>query len=151
MPGKPTNMAQDSTSDEKPWYAEGLRFTCSQCGDCCTGAPGFVWVNQQEIEAIASELDIPVEEFESQYVRKIGIRKSLKEFSNGDCYLFDNQSRKCTVYESRPRQCKTWPFWDSNLKSPESWAETCEQCPGSGQGQLVQLEAIEAQRKTMKV
>ena len=27
------------------WYAEeGLAFECTGCGDCCTGAPGYVWV-----------------------------------------------------------------------------------------------------------
>ena len=81
----------------EPWYAAGLRFECTQCGDCCTGAPGFVWVNKEEIQALAGELEMEVAEFEQNYVRKVGIRKSLKEFSNGDCYLFDNETRKCTV------------------------------------------------------
>ena len=38
------------------WYKDGLQFTCSQCGDCCTGAPGFVWVNGDEIRALAVEV-----------------------------------------------------------------------------------------------
>ena len=40
---------------KKPWYADGLQFECTQCGDCCTGAPGYVWVNKSEIEALAAE------------------------------------------------------------------------------------------------
>ncbi|MEX0818019.1 MAG: YkgJ family cysteine cluster protein, partial [Pirellulaceae bacterium] len=104
---------------EQPWYKDGLRFKCTQCGDCCTGAPGYVWVNKAEIEALAAERGEPdVETFESEYVRKIGIRRSLREFPNGDCVFFDSEKRKCTVYNARPRQCRTWPFWDSNLKSP---------------------------------
>ena len=78
-------------------------------------------------------------------------RKSLKELPGGDCVLFDSVSRKCTVYGARPRQCRTWPFWDSNLKTPEDWKHTCSVCPGSGQGQLHTLEAIEPQRRVMKV
>ncbi len=140
-----------SGSDKTPWYAEGLRFECSQCGDCCTGAPGYVWVNKEEIHGLANELGMDVEEFESDYVRKIGIRKSLKEFSNGDCVLFDNETRKCNVYEHRPRQCKTWPFWDSNLKSEEAWEETCDACTGSGTGKLYSLEQMEKQRNVMKI
>ena len=66
-----------------------------------------------------------IERFEELYVRKIGIRKSLKEFPNGDCVFFDGEQRKCTVYEARPRQCRTWPFWDSNLRSVEAWEATC--------------------------
>lgn len=138
-------------SDE-PWYGDGLRFECTQCGDCCTGAPGYVWVNKEEIAQLAAEVGIDdIEEFERLYVRKIGIRKSLKEFPNGDCVLFDNKTRRCTVYGARPRQCKTWPFWDSNLRSPEAWKDTCEVCPGSGRGQLYQLEEIESQRKVLKI
>ena len=137
---------------EQLWYKDGLRFKCSQCGDCCTGAPGYVWVNQAEIEGIAAEIgESDVEAFEHEYVRKIGIRRSLREFPNGDCVFFDAEKRKCTVYNARPRQCRTWPFWDSNLKSPEAWADTSEICPGSGKGKLYQLEEIELQRKVFHV
>lgn len=135
-----------------PWYQDGLQFTCSGCGDCCTGTPGWVWVNQQEIKAIAAEKGIEdTDEFEALYVRKIGARKSLKEFPNGDCVFFDSESRQCQVYHSRPRQCRTWPFWDSNLKSPETWQQTCQECPGSGTGKLHDLVQIEAQRKEIRI
>ena len=147
MPKQPT-----PESFSEPWYRKGLRFTCSQCGDCCTGAPGYVWVNQAEIEAIAVLLgESDLEAFEEQYVRKIGIRKSLREFSNGDCVFFDGQTRRCRVYEARPRQCRTWPFWDSNLRSEQTWKETCEVCPGSGNGRLYRLEEIEKLRKVIRV
>jgi Fe-S-cluster containining protein len=65
--------------------------------------------------------------------------------------FFDAQTRKCTVYDQRPRQCRTWPFWDSNLVNPAAWRRTCEICPGSGQGKLYQLEAIDEQRKVVSV
>ena len=136
---------------EQPWYHEGLKFKCTGCGDCCTGAPGYVWVNKEEIAAIAARIDMEVEAFESKYVRMVGVRKSLVEFANGDCVFFDNQTRKCKVYEARPRQCRTWPFWDSNLKSEEAWASTCEVCPGSGKGKLYQLAEIQQQAAVMRL
>jgi Fe-S-cluster containining protein len=134
-----------------PWYNAGLRFTCSQCGNCCTGAPGFVWVNNDEIVALAALVGEEVERFEDLYVRRVGSRKSLKEFPTGDCVFFDNQSRKCTVYGARPAQCRTWPFWDSNLESPTEWKYTCQVCPGSGTGELRSFGEIEAQRKIVNV
>ena len=136
----------------KPWYSKGLKFKCTQCGDCCTGAPGHVWINKAEIAMLAREVGIDdIDEFERLYVRRVGIRKSLKEFPNGDCVLFDTQTRQCTVYQARPRQCRTWPFWDSNLRTPEAWQQTCEVCPGSGTGKLYQLDEIENNRQVIRV
>jgi Fe-S-cluster containining protein len=135
----------------EPWYKEGLRFTCTGCGDCCTGSPGFVWVNHADIAALAAEVGLEIDDFESRFVRQIGMRKSLVEFDNGDCVFFDNQTRKCGVYAARPRQCRTWPFWDSNLRSRETWAETCRACPGSGQGRLYQLAEIEEQSAVIRI
>jgi hypothetical protein len=128
--------------DEQPWFKDGLRFTCTGCGDCCTGAPGFVWVNREEIEDLARKVKLSTAEFEERYVRKVGIRKSLVEYENGDCVFFDANSRKCAVYEARPKQCKTWPFWQSNMASEKTWRETCEVCPGSGTGKLHSAEHI---------
>ena len=137
---------------ERPWYQDGLRFQCTACGDCCTGAPGFVWVNKSEIEALAAAMGYAdVEEFERQFVRPIGIRRSLRERSNFDCVLLDPETRRCRAYEVRPRQCRTWPFWDSTVESPEAWERTCQVCPGSGQGRLYQLADIEAQRSVIHV
>ena len=68
-----------------------------------------------------------------------------------DCVLLDPHTRKCQAYAVRPRQCRTWPFWDSNVESPASWERTCHACPGSGQGKLCQLAEIESQRRVIRV
>lgn len=134
-----------------PWYAEGLKFACTACGDCCTGAPGYVWLNKREIADLSAAADMEVDAFEAAYVRRVGVRKSLKERDGGDCVLFDAETRKCSVYEARPRQCRTWPFWDSTVKTPEAWAETCEVCPGSGKGRLYTLDEVNEQRGVVRV
>lgn len=126
------------------WYAGGLRFRCTACGDCCTGEPGAVWVNDDEIATLAAHLQMDADAFERQYVRKMGIRRTLYERFDGDCVLFDAATRRCTVYAARPTQCRTWPFWQHNLETEAAWQETCEVCPGSGVGELVPLERIEA-------
>lgn len=133
------------------WYADGLRFACTQCGDCCSGAEGYVWVNQVEIDAMAARRGMTAAAFEAAYVKQVGIRRSLTERSGGDCVLLDETTRKCTVYEERPRQCRTWPFWDSNLRSPEAWAEAAEACPGCNKGQVVPLETIVAQAAKIRI
>ena len=133
------------------WYAGGLRFQCTQCGDCCSGAEGYVWVNQEEIDGMARRLGMTPEAFEGKYVKRVGVRRSLKERPGGDCVLLDAKTRGCTAYEERPRQCKTWPFWDSNLRSPEAWAEAAEACPGCNKGNLVPLEQIVEQASRIRI
>jgi Fe-S-cluster containining protein len=135
----------------EPWYQDGLRFECTQCGDCCTGAPGFVWVNKEEIAGLAGRFEMTVADFEAKYVRSVGVRKSLVEYENGDCVFFDTEKRNCTVYEHRPRQCKTWPFWESNLRSESAWRDTCEHCPGSGQGRLYSIDEINERLRIIRI
>jgi Fe-S-cluster containining protein len=129
---------------EAPWYEHGLRFTCTGCGACCTGDPGYVWINRKEIGALAGALAMDFSQFECQFVRRVGARRSLREHPNGDCVLFDPANRQCLAYEHRPRQCRTWPFWKSNVATRRAWKSTCRACPGCGQGQLVTPERIEA-------
>ena len=132
-----------------PWYKDGLRFGCKQCGGCCGGAPGFVWVTDEEIAAIAKELGFTPAQFTESFVRLIaGRRKSLTERANGDCALLDAKTRKCLVYESRPLQCRTWPFWETNLDRPSSWSRAAKRCKGCNnpEGKLYSLEEIEEER-----
>ncbi|TWU49106.1 YkgJ family cysteine cluster protein [Rubripirellula reticaptiva] len=140
-----------SKVNQLPWYEDGLQFECTQCGDCCSGAPGYVWVNDEEIQAMADEMDLAVDVFSHRFVRQVGAAQSLVEYPDGDCILLDPDTRKCSVYASRPVQCRTWPFWDSTLKRPKDWKETCEVCPGAGKGKLYTFDQIEFQRKKKSV
>jgi Fe-S-cluster containining protein len=108
-------------------------------------------VNQAEIDAMAARKGMTTADFEAEYVKRVGIRRSLKERAGGDCVLLDVTTRKCTAYEDRPRQCRTWPFWDSNLASPAAWAEAAEACPGCNKGDLVPLERIVEQASKIRV
>lgn len=134
-----------------PWYQDGLRFTCTQCGRCCSGAPGYVWIDQPEVLAMAAAMNMDEATFRDKFVRRVGSRESLIEYSDGDCIFLDPQTRGCMVYEARPVQCRTWPFWDSNLETQSDWKRTCEVCPGAGEGKLYSLTQIEAARKRAEV
>ena len=133
-----------SESNDDPWYRDGLSFSCTRCGACCTGAPGFVWVDVDEIDALAQSLGMTRDAFSMKYVRRIGDRYSLKEKRGGDC-IFWEKGKGCTVYEARPIQCRTWPFWPENIATPEDWEHIKSICPGSGKGNFFSLEEIQAQ------
>ncbi len=137
--------------NDQPWYHDGLRFQCQQCGSCCTGAPGYVWVNKAEIAALAAAVRLDAEEFQRRYVRKVGIRQSLIELPGGDCVFFHRESGSCQVYQQRPRQCRTWPFWHSNLATPAAWREMCRSCPGGNRGPLFPQRTIRARLDVFNV
>jgi Fe-S-cluster containining protein len=134
----------------EPWYRDGLRFTCTRCGKCCTGEPGFVWVNEEELAALAELRGETVDEVRERYTREATRGVTLREKSNGDCVFYDRKEG-CTVYAVRPRQCRTWPFWESNVETPETWARTCQVCPGSGQGELIPAEEITRRMKVIRL
>jgi Fe-S-cluster containining protein len=134
-----------SQSNSIPWFAPGLRFTCTQCGNCCTGEPGFVWVDDGELRAIAEETGLTFGELKHQYCKLVGDRRTLREHAKGDCIFLDPHTRGCKIYRVRPRQCRTWPFWSSNLQSPKTWEAVQARCPGAGHGAFVPLEEIQRQ------
>jgi len=131
-----------------PWYAQGLRFACQGCGRCCGGGPGYVWMNEREMAAMADFFGLPVEAFRRRYVRRLWRGRSLREKSNYDCVLLDG-NRRCTAYDVRPLQCRIWPFWPSNLRTPDAWREAAGRCPGIGCGPLYTYEQMESLRREM--
>jgi uncharacterized protein len=151
MKTKDNQKAACGLASTRPWYHEGLRFHCVGCGGCCTGEPGYVWVNKAEIAALAAAVGTDIEQFEKECVRWVGMRKSLVELPGGDCVFFDNQTRRCKVYQERPRQCRTWPFWPSNLRTPQCWEEVAERCPGVNHGPLIDWRQILDQSDVMNV
>lgn len=126
-------------SDE-PWYRDGLRFRCTQCGHCCT-IPGYVWVDEEEIDRLADQLELDRVDFMKRYVRRVGRRFSLVEKANDECVFWD---AGCTVYAARPRQCRTFPFWPEHLRDRSAWNEVEGDCPGAGAGRLYSLGEVRA-------
>jgi len=141
MPKKLLPMLNESDS----WYAEGLNFECTGCGQCCTGAPGYVWISKAEILLLAEHLNLSVEVFSQRYVRKIGDRFSLTEHPKTyDCVFL--KEKKCQVYALRPKQCRTFPWWPQNLKSQAEWQEAAKHCEGIRLDKpLVSAETIQQQ------
>ncbi|MEZ6143486.1 MAG: YkgJ family cysteine cluster protein [Zavarzinella sp.] len=123
------------------WYQAGLRFECTMCGRCCTGEPGFVWVSDEEVTALAEFVGEEREVFEAVYTRLHRGHRTLREKANNDCVFYD-PAKGCTVYEVRPVQCRTWPFWETNLKTPARWQEVAENCPGCNVGDIIPVEEI---------
>jgi len=139
--------SQSGRNANMPWYADGLQFECGQCGKCCGGEPGYIWLTVEEIRAAAEALGMHPLDFCSMYVTEYPEGVSLRELENGDCSLLHDG--KCTIYKSRPLQCRTWPWWPDNLRSPEAWRRTGLRCPGVNRGRRWTLNEIAQQRDRM--
>ncbi len=131
----------------QPFYASGLKFSCIGCGHCCGGGvPGYVFLSWEDLERLAVYKGISQEQFLAEYCRKVDMgtyyRVSLCEKKNFDCIFLSGNG--CDVYEARPLQCRTYPFWDFIVESSSSWLEESQECPGIGQGKNYTQEEIEA-------
>jgi Fe-S-cluster containining protein len=124
------------------WETEGLRFECRRSGNCCTGAPGAVRLTEAELASLARELGGTPDGIRRRYTRTLPDGAlGLRELPGGACVLYDPVAG-CTAYRARPRQCRTWPFWRSNLASRAAWGRVARGCPGIGRGPRVPPEQI---------
>lgn len=147
------------------WFARpradgetGLRFSCTQCGNCCSGPEGYIHFSNEERARLAERLGITPDEFMASYTKKTPFGPSLKEkpSTHGlDCIFLDRETIPgraiCSVYEDRPTQCRTWPFWGSVVRSESSWRAASRTCPGIGKGTLVTVEEIRISRAKVDV
>ncbi len=83
----------------------------------------------------------------------MGARYSLTERANGDCIFLEHMpdgQRICQIYPVRPLQCRTWPFWNSNLQSERCWQQAGRMCAGIDRGKTHTYEQIEEMRTKRK-
>lgn len=139
------------------WYHEGLRFECTLCGACCTGGEGYVLISPDESRAIARRLGLSVHAFHDRYTRVTSLGRSLNELDtpNGrDCVFLDRATMPgkavCSLYEARPTQCRTFPWWPENLRDRRAWERLGRQCEGVGRGRLVPIEEIRISRDAQR-
>ncbi len=112
-----------------PLYESGLNFKCTGCGKCCTGSPGYVWLNHEEMHTIAKHLGMELKEFKIKFTRiKNGTYSLLEKKPGYDCIFLNG--KECSIYEVRPTQCRTFPWWPENLRSEETWRELAKECEG---------------------
>ena len=139
---------------KKPFYSEGLRFSCTRCSECCRHEPGHVFLSKNDIQLLAESLKMGYNDIVEKYCLWVPVpggekQLSLREKPGFDCIFWQDG---CSVYNSRPLQCRTFPFWKSTLSSRGAWENLC--CPGIGKGSLYSREHIEnclAQRKAEPV
>ena len=130
-----------SQPGRKPWWQEGIRFECQGSGRCCVsrGSYGYIYLTLADRRRLAAELQLPTRQFTRQYCLKAEDGQFYLDSPEPECRFLDGT--QCSVYEARPVQCRTWPFWPENMKA-KAWTAIAEFCPGVGQGNVVPAEQI---------
>ena len=126
------------------WYENGLRFRCTMCGHCCTnhGDSSYVFLTTAELVRLATALDLEVTTFKKRYTTRVDGYLVLRD-AGDRCVLLGADSR-CTAYDARPRQCRSWPFGPSTRENETSEDAVQSICPGAGRGTLYSFEEIHA-------
>ncbi len=133
------------------FYEKGLQFSCVEgCVYCCSCEPGFVFLSKEDLERLCRFTSLDEQQFIATYCRKVNMGSfsmiSLLERENFDCIFLTKQG--CSVYEARPKQCRTYPFWRSVMESQESWEAEKQSCPGIGKGRHYSRSEIDALLRT---
>lgn len=119
------------------WWQKGVRFECQGSGKCCTshGEYGFVFMTLEDRQRMAKVLKMKTSAFTRKYCDNTNGAYHLKEDpKNTDCMFLEGKA--CGVYEGRPTQCRTWPFWPDVMNAKTWKKEVVSFCPGIGKGKL---------------
>jgi len=126
-------------------YKKGIRFKCQGSGNCCVsrGSYGFVYLSDIDLKRFSKYFKISIKKFKEKYCQITDgfYHLSEKYELDGNCIFL--KDKKCSVYNSRPTQCRTWPFWNENMNAKVWNEDIAINCPGIGKGKLIKSKTIE--------
>jgi uncharacterized protein len=134
-----------------------MKFKCQEsCGGKCCVSPNeknFIFLTQEDMQRLEDFLRIPPLEFaEGNYFdstrfaqyKKPKFLWFMRDSVGKACRFL--KAGKCSVYEARPTQCRTFPFW------PElDWEKVRETCPGIGVGEKLTKETIRGKFREQEI
>lgn len=122
-----------------------MKFECqSSCGGrCCSMGwdkkSDFVFLTKRDRQKISKFLSVNLTDFAfkgeflwTRFTKKPSVQWALK-LNNMTCQFL--VGGKCSIYEARPTQCKTFPFWPE-LGFKSKYMALKEFCPGIGKGKI---------------
>jgi Fe-S-cluster containining protein len=139
-----------TSGPRRTWWSEGVRFECQGTGRCCLsrGTHGYVYLTLADRRRLAGHLGLPTREFTRRHCGRhdghFFLLPAEGEPARPDqaraCRYLDG--RRCGVYDARPAQCRTWPFWPENMRARAWDREVAAFCPGVGRGRLHSAQEI---------
>lgn len=118
-----------------------IKFECQRCGNCCT-CDGYVFLSKLDYKRLLASKKFTAEELSKKYLTKVGYRLAFIDQADGACIFWDKINKACKIYDLRPTQCRTYPFWLSILNDNEKLEEEKSFCPGIGKGKTYNKQQI---------
>jgi uncharacterized protein len=134
--------AMDQFAREKApvWLSErsSLPFNCTACGKCCKTI-GSVYLSPEEVKVAADHLQLTTQEFTKMYASHtlksqtndfqsqpwVRLKEKDDHLGYPSCIFLDLETNFCRIYEARPTQCRTYPFWSNIMASVDAWNLEC--------------------------
>ncbi len=132
---------------------EGLKFECTECGECCLvrGDYAYVYLNEEESARLAEFLGIEKTEFRERYTFRDRLGWTQLEFRGDRCVFLEEEGKRCTVHPARPTQCRTFPFWREFVVDGRWTERVAAMCEGIGRGPSHSSEEAERQMLEQEV
>ncbi len=113
------------------WNTQDVHFSCSGCGKCCLNE-GSVWLNVDECADLCFHLDEPIQSVADKYfsdympgwakLKNVQVQSKDEGVTRDGCVFLDDEGKKCTIYEARPIQCRTYPWWPRLLLNESAYS-----------------------------
>ena len=92
--------------------ASKARYDCTRCpGYCCSYE--LIDVSEHDLARLAGHLGVRLRDAWRRFTKLDSGRRVLRHrrdtIYRSTCLFFDQQERRCTVYEARPRVCRQYP------------------------------------------
>jgi Fe-S-cluster containining protein len=97
-----------------PQVAAQSLFECCNCSECCRGE-GYALLDEEDMQRIAQELGLSLAEAMASFTdpdpkRRKGSMILKSKGRERSCCFLDKKTRLCSIYDSRPRVCRTFPL-----------------------------------------
>lgn len=88
-------------------------YNCAKCPGYCCSYP-VIPLTKRDVHRIAEHFDLSFETARRKFTKVDGdedyaMRRKADVHFGKVCRFFDTDKRSCTIYEARPRICRTYP------------------------------------------
>ncbi|HZT60449.1 MAG TPA: YkgJ family cysteine cluster protein [Pyrinomonadaceae bacterium] len=93
--------------------AKRRHFDCSKCPAYCCSVYDIVNVERKDIERLAKHFGVDYETASRRFTKAEGegrvLRRKADPMLGRACRFLDLETRRCTVYDARPKTCREFP------------------------------------------